>query len=71
MLEAVRHSGFSSRLPVLICCGPNEQADRLEEDFLEDVKLQIDEIPIEEKSDYENLRSWYMARTGKEPPVGL
>ena len=68
-LEAFRQSGVSSEIPVLICCGPTEQARRLKDDFLEDVSLNIFEIPFETKSDYDYLRDWYQVRTGKEAPL--
>ena len=67
-LEDLFQSGSVTEIPVLICCGPTEQADRLQDDFISDVELTLHEMPIESKTDYENLRSWYRNRVGKEPP---
>ena len=67
-LEDLFQGGSTTEIPMLICCGPTEQAERLQNDFLENVELTIHEIPIESKTDYESLRSWYRIRVAKEPP---
>lgn len=67
-LEDLFQSGSVTEIPMLLCCGPTEQAERLQDDFFSDVVLTLHEMPIESKTDYENLRSWYRNRVGKEPP---
>lgn len=67
-LEDLFQSGSVTGIPMIICCGPTEQAERLQNDFYSDVDLAIHEMPIESKTDYENLRFWYRNRVGKEPP---
>ena len=55
-------------LPVLICCGPTEQAERLERELSDDVPLTREDLPHENSTDREILRDWFRRRTGMEPP---
>lgn len=68
ILEDCFQSGSVEKVPALICCGPTEQAECLENDFFGEVKISTYELPIETKTDYEDLREWYLQRTGKIAP---
>jgi len=51
--------------PVMILCGPTEQADAFEYDFSDDVRVQHYLLPHETDKDLEELRAWYVQRTGR------
>jgi len=67
-VEAVRQVGGAAELPLVICCGPSEQAERFRDDFPDDVDLTLVEIPRETDADLARLREWYRVRAGREPP---
>jgi tetratricopeptide (TPR) repeat protein len=70
-LDAVadlRQDGFGQRLPLIVCCGPTEQANQLAEDFPDDLAVTVEIIGNESAEDYEQLRGWFTARTGDTPP---
>jgi tetratricopeptide (TPR) repeat protein len=66
--EGIRQGGDASALPLIICCGPSEQAERMQKDLPEEVSLTLKELPEEERRDVLQLRSWYVRRTKKSPP---
>ena len=68
VVETARQSGDSEAVPLLICCGPTEQADRLQADFPDDVDVCIVPVPDAEPEEIDALRQWYEARTGQTPP---
>nr|VFK24969.1 MAG: hypothetical protein BECKMB1821G_GA0114241_101066 [Candidatus Kentron sp. MB] len=68
-LEDLRQQGNGEVLPLLVCCGPTEQAEQLQENNEEHLWLEIFELPREEPNEIRVLRGWYRARTGKEPPA--
>lgn len=68
VLEGVRQSGVASALPLIICCGPSEQAERMQKDLPEEVSVHLVELPREDREDIFQLRNWYMRRTKKLPP---
>lgn len=55
------------RPPVLICCGPTEQAYQLEEDFSDDVRVYTLNVPHDLK-DRQALERFFELRTGSPPP---
>jgi hypothetical protein len=57
----------AQNLPLIICCGPTEQARQLEEDFSDDVSLRILNIP-DALDDREALEEWFEQRMGTRPP---
>ena len=67
-LLALRQRDDPSELPVLVTCGPTEQAERLQDDFPDELSLTIYPLPPESAADLEGLREWYRLRTGKDPP---
>lgn len=67
-LHEVRQAGDGSSVPLLVCCGPSEQADRLQNDMPGDVSVLLDALPHEAPADLTALRQWYRDRTGCEPP---
>jgi tetratricopeptide (TPR) repeat protein len=68
LLEVVRQRGDGLALPIIICCGPTEQAERMKMDLPEDVKINLFELPHENEQDLFQLRNWYVQRTKKLPP---
>ena len=56
------------RPPILICCGPTEQARRLEEDFPDDINVHTLTIP-DTLDDREQLEEWFEQRMGVPPPA--
>jgi tetratricopeptide (TPR) repeat protein len=68
VLESVRQDGDASALPLVVCCGPSEQAERMQKDLPEEVKVNLRELPKEDREDILRLRSWYSERTKKSPP---
>lgn len=61
--------GRSHRLPLIICCGPSEQMEKLKEDFGSDVEVYSSLVENETDADYQELRDWFTARTGITPPA--
>lgn len=68
VLESVRQGGDASALPLIMCCGPTEQAERMRKDLPEEVIVNLRELPKEDQEDIFQLRSWYIRRTKKSPP---
>lgn len=68
ILEGVRQSGDWSALPLIVCCGPSEQAERIQRDLPEEVNVRFVEMPEEGQEDISQLRNWYTQRTKKLPP---
>ncbi len=67
-LESLRCEGGQSEMPIVVCCGPSEHAEKLilaKPDY-----VAINVVPLREEiqSDLDDLRSWYRQRTGVEPP---
>lgn len=63
-----RESGDASSLPMVLCCGPTEQADRLRDEWSDDLIVVIDMLGREFSADIAELRTWYRERTGQAPP---
>jgi tetratricopeptide (TPR) repeat protein len=68
VLESVRQDGNASALPLIMCCGPTEQAERIQKDLHEEVNVNLKELPKEVPEGILRLRSWYGERTKKPPP---
>jgi tetratricopeptide (TPR) repeat protein len=68
ILEGVRQRGDSLGLPLIICCGPSEQAERMQRDLPEEVTVHLIELPEEDEKAIFQLRKWYVERTKKSPP---
>lgn len=67
-LGALRCKGEIERMPVLLCCGPTEHGRNFADAYPDDVLVKIEPLLIEEKSDYDELRTWYKKRTGNDAP---
>lgn len=67
-LHEIRQAGDRSSMPLIVCCGPTEQAERLRDEMADDVAVTIDPLPHEGVSDFESLRNWYGERTGMSAP---
>jgi predicted RNA-binding protein with RPS1 domain len=67
-LQESRESGDASSLPMIVCCGPTEQAERLQDEWSDDLLVVIEMLGRESSADIAELRAWYRARTGQEPP---
>lgn len=55
-------------IPIVVCCGPTEQARRLKDDFSGRLEVEAVELPPEMEGELEELRAWYRSRTGCEAP---
>ena len=67
-LEAIRQGDDPSEVPIVICSGPTEQAEQFENDFRDDVRIRLSELPHETREDLEDLRAWFRSRTSRTPP---
>lgn len=67
-LHAARQSGEAWAIPLILCCGPTEQAEQLGAEMTDGVSVHIEALPDETPADIAELREWYRQRTGKEPP---
>lgn len=66
-LETLQNRGRTS-LPILVCCGPSDQAERLSQEFTGEVAVHV--LTVESALvDRKKLESWYRTRTGKNPPA--
>lgn len=67
-LHSFRQSGDADAIPLVLCCGPTEQAERLASDLPDDVDVRT--RPVENDGDVNlaELREWYRGRTGSAPP---
>src|SRR5262249_43440170 len=67
-LHEIRQSGDGASMPLLVCCGPTEQFERLREEQPDDIAVVLTSLPDEEAPDMAQLRAWYRDRTGENPP---
>jgi hypothetical protein len=67
-LMVSRQVADASEIPLLVCCGPTEQGERLAADLHDDVVVHQQQMPQETTDERETLRNWYRLRTGSEPP---
>jgi hypothetical protein len=67
-LNSVRQGDDLSGIPIVVCCGPTEQAERLRDRFRGEIDLELFELPQEPLEELEELRDWYRGRTGAEAP---
>lgn len=67
-LEDLRQQGEGDALPLVICCGPTEQAQRLADDYGTDLMLEQFDLPREQSHELDALRAWYRQRTNEDPP---
>jgi hypothetical protein len=57
--------------PALIFCGPTEQSQFFEDDLTDRVLIEPFPLPAESQHDIDELREWYVRRTGRtDLPVG-
>jgi len=68
-LNSVRQDDDPSSTPIMICCGPTEQAERLSREFPGELEVELVELQQEPPEELEDLRAWYRARTGAEAPA--
>lgn len=69
MVEDLRQDGEGDRLPLVVCCGPTEQAVRLNEDFFDRIALTLSILDNESVADYEHLHAWFVQRAGRAAPA--
>lgn len=62
-------TGDVDAIPLILACGPAEQARRLRDDHMGVVATTELELPEATDADWSELRSFYRARTTHEPPV--
>jgi hypothetical protein len=55
-------------LPLILACGPTEQAEALEVDFPDDVSVHVEELPTDTRGEHAELRAWYQRRKGASAP---
>jgi hypothetical protein len=55
--------------PVLIFCGPTEQAEAFTYEFGDQVRTGLFTLPLETEKDLDELRDWYRQRTGRGAPL--
>ncbi|MEA2237041.1 MAG: hypothetical protein QOC81_1765, partial [Thermoanaerobaculia bacterium] len=67
-LVTARQGDDPTELPVLLCCGPTEQAERFDRELADDIRLTREDLPHENSKDHATLRQWFRERTGSEPP---
>lgn len=67
-LESIRCQGEYAGLPVLLCCGPTEHAQKLHHAHPDEVIVNTIQLPEEQQSDLQELRLWYRQRTGNDAP---
>jgi len=61
-------SGEGDGVPILVCAGPNEQAEAFARDFSSDFDIEVVELEREQPEELMRLRSWYEKRTGTQAP---
>jgi hypothetical protein len=64
----LQDSGEYAHYPILVCCGPNEQRRRVQDEFVEQTVINAWELPNATAEDIDGLRSWYATRTGGLAP---
>lgn len=67
MLPAIE-TGDTAAIPVVLACGPAEQARRLKEDLLSLVSVDEVSLPNAGAGDWDELRHFFRERTNEEPP---
>lgn len=67
-LHTIRQNEGNKRIPIIIACGPTEQAELLRADYCDELNIYIYELQHETSNEQESLRKWYLERTGQEPP---
>lgn len=69
--DAVFAAHPNAKRPVLMFAGPTEQSHFFQDDHSDQVILQSFSLPTETQQDYNELRDWYLKRTGHTTlPVG-
>ncbi|MGC4827233.1 hypothetical protein [Micromonospora arida] len=66
IVDDLRQRGEGDRLPLLVCCGPSEQALNLSNDFVDDLIVRQSLVENEVAEDYDELKAWFARRTGSE-----
>jgi hypothetical protein len=68
MAHSLMQNERSHRLPIIIACGPTEQANLFRNDYGEYLKFFRHDIPYDTNTEHEILHEWYFRRTGNLPP---
>ncbi|MCP4987792.1 MAG: hypothetical protein GY928_17575, partial [Colwellia sp.] len=68
-LEQIKEENSLSKVPFLICCGPDEQLQWFEERCNNYVDVRSFRLAPESEDDHKELRDWYQIRTGKSLPI--
>ncbi|MGW0507072.1 hypothetical protein [Micromonospora sp. NPDC003241] len=66
IVDDIRQRGEGDRLPLLVCCGPTEQAFNLSNDFVDDLIVRQSMVESKVAEDYNELKAWFSRRTGSE-----
>ncbi len=67
-LHSVRQEEGEKRLPLIVVCGPSEQAEAFRSDYCEYINVFIAELPHATSGEIIALRHWYQTRTSSEAP---
>ncbi|WP_155370645.1 hypothetical protein [Catellatospora vulcania] len=65
-VDDLRQRGEGESLPLIVCCGPTEQALNLSNDFVDALIVRQSLVANEAAEDYDQLREWFVRRTGLE-----
>lgn len=69
--RSIRDAYPAAHIPRMITCGPSEQAKAFEDDLIDETRVFAFELHAETAEDIDELRHWYMLRTGRTNlPIG-
>jgi hypothetical protein len=66
--HSIMQNEGSHRLPILVACGPTEQADLFRSDYGEHLNFFKHDMPHDTNNEHAVLQEWYSRRTGNPPP---
>ncbi len=67
-LHEARERGEAEEIPLILACGPSEQADRLVDELRRDVTVHRHDLPFATTEGLAPLREWFHQRSGKAAP---
>ncbi|MGG3509345.1 hypothetical protein ABES58_28265 [Paenibacillus lautus] len=65
--HSIMQNEVSRRLPILVACGPTEQADLFRSDYGEHLNFFRHDMPHDTTKEHAILQEWYSHRTGSPP----
>lgn len=66
--HSIMQNEGARRLPILVACGPTEQADLFRNDYGEYLHFFRFDMPYDTDKEHPVLQEWYFHRTGNPPP---